>query len=106
MACNKLCTWFTLILIRLARAIHKDAGGRESLFSPALHRALLENLPLVPSASCAVGVRCFCDLLGALEGTKELVGTVQGLLQVCGRMMDFVGNLSVAPVLHGMAAAE
>lgn len=58
------------------------------------------------SASCAVGMRCFCDLLGVAQAPEELMATVQGLLQVFGALLDSGRMLSVAPALQGMAAAE
>lgn len=95
----------TLVSNRLAPALCEGSNG-ESLFPSALHHALLQNLPLVPSASCAVGLRCFFDLLDATQAPEELTDMVQGLLQVCGSLLDFVGKLTVAPALQGIAAAE
>ena len=93
------------VLNRLALALSEGADG-ESVFSSALHCALVRSLPLLPSTSCAVGMRCFCDLLGAAQAPEELMDTVSGLLQVCGVLLDSVGSLSIIPALQGMAAAE
>ena len=100
-----LCTGFTLVFNRLAPALCEGGNG-ESQFPSALHHALLQNLPLVSSASGAVGMRCFFDLLGATQAPEELTDTVQVLFQVCGTLLDSVGKLSVTPALQGIAAAE
>ena len=102
---SMLCTGSALLSNRLPPAL-SEGGNGESLFPSALHRALLQNLPLVSSATSAVGVRCFFDLLGATQAPEELTDTVQGLLQVCGSLLDSVGRLSVAPALQGLTAAE